>query len=763
MRRDRWLIGIFVALLAASLFSVPPAGGWSLQGTSLNGNQEVLANPAGTVLYHGTGSSVDVVDARTGNVLRSASVGSRVFSLALGKDGSTLFAALPDTKQIVELNLTSMTVTRTVSVSFSPISVRVGRPDRLYASESAGDANFYVLDIATGNVLQTVNTFFTDVLEVDPAGSTLLAISLGTSPVKINKYDITNDVPSLVDADNHDLGSNFQQAAVDWTAGKLYTASGAPYGIEIVDLATMDRVGFLPMDAYTRGVALSPDGLFVYGLHSNFYDAALWAFNVSSGESQRINLTPEPEGLAVAGDGAEVYSVIPFQRLLGEPSILPAYPAANETVYTEVRAIEARVIHVVKIDRWQISLDGVDLAAFWYGTQLLHAELYVPAGSGTHRVSAAVFWSGGSAWANWSFTVDIYVSPPLSLEAAFPAWESTLDDPPAFLEARVWRDAAVELLNGTISLDSHAFPAYLVYPDTFHADISGTVGLGVHRVQAVLGYAGGVAETSWNFTLVMPDPTPPMVSYSDPAGFRLPVPQDWERQTNVSVSGTALELVLLGPVFNGFRTNIIVDTDRDSTVRETISYLSELVQSTLAEAQFDDPTASLYGTPVFSTVANHASVAFTLRYGSDALLQRMVVVVSEQNERYWFMLLTVDQSHFGWGNATLAAMTSGLEITLPSAGASGLSVLGVLGAALAGGLIAGLVALLVLRTKRTRAVVPPVATPWTTSPHPPAAPTGFCPRCGTGCPLTDRFCGRCGESLPSPPFSPRTLPPSRES
>jgi len=232
------------------------------------------------------------------------------------------------------------------------------------------------------------------------------------------------------------------------------------------------------------------------------------------------------------------------------------------------------------------------------------------------------------------------------------------------------------------------------------------------------------ATASMTMTLaIVPIPILPLELYEHPAGFRLPVPVGWTRQVNVTQGSNVTELMMSGSV-GGLPASILVDTDRDPTVRETHDYLDRFVTETLAQIRIPLPNAYLDGAPDFRTIANHSAVSFVIRYTGLPVVQKVAYVVSEAHTRSWFLLLTAGDANFVILNATFERMLAGFEITLAPnpTGILGLPIL-VFGGIVAGAAVAVVVAVLVLRARGRRPPAePPVEPPAVEPPVPPAGP-----------------------------------------
>jgi hypothetical protein len=251
----------------------------------------------------------------------------------------------------------------------------------------------------------------------------------------------------------------------------------------------------------------------------------------------------------------------------------------------------------------------------------------------------------------------------------------------------------------------------------------------------------GQEDGRYNYITVHPRPPPTsLISYEHASGFRIPIPADWDVVEDEEFEGTVFELVVSerspGPL--GILTNILVDTDRDPTVRETTAYLDEQFDIAIEEIRRDSPNVVVREGPAHLRIANHSAMSFTIGYSGEAMVQTLVVVVSDPHDRYWLMILTTSESELGVYSPMFDNMLAGFEITVapPTFNSAVMAVIvgGVLAAVV--GVVA--VGLLRARSRRARAAAGLVTSPLAT--------TRLCPACGT--PATsanDRFCTRCGQ------------------
>lgn len=249
--------------------------------------------------------------------------------------------------------------------------------------------------------------------------------------------------------------------------------------------------------------------------------------------------------------------------------------------------------------------------------------------------------------------------------------------------------------------------------------------------------------------------------YEHRAGFRVPVPAAWSLTEDQPVGGLTFETVLLGPIHESFATNILIETDRDRTVREDNTYLRQIVDATLSGV----PGSRLSEGPTYRTIAGHAGVVFTATdlTSAPSITQRIAIVVSEDHGRYWFMGLTVHADFYFLYNATFERMIDGFQITAQPE-RSGTAIVGVMAFGAIAAVVAVIVVLALARRRRTGASPMPAALPPTTPRGTSPAGTQLCAACGTPAAFANRFCVACGASLPPrearpPPGSVGPAPP----
>src|SRR5213593_821364 len=251
------------------------------------GTHEIVPDPRRPLIYQvGVGDSLFYLNASTGEYLDSVIVGPSATSIDLSADGNFLYVAVSGANQTVLVDIDARAVVRTTSLDFSPLSVRHGRPGRLYISEK-GEGTVRVVNETTGAVISSFALVANveGLLDVSPDGTELL-VHLRSSPVWLLQYSVVTDDPVLIASDSQSQGDP-EELVVDWPARVIYFGSFVPYGIELISLDTLLRTGDFRTDAYPACVALLSVHHLVFGLSSYPYGSALWAFNISNGSLAR--------------------------------------------------------------------------------------------------------------------------------------------------------------------------------------------------------------------------------------------------------------------------------------------------------------------------------------------------------------------------------------------------------------------------------------------------------------------------------------------
>ncbi len=710
---------IILLMFAASTVAAgrPPVTPLAVYG---NGNQHALADPHRPMVYlaDSNGDAVAFLNTTTVGLIANVTVGLGPRSVDLSRDGNSLLVAVSGENKIAIVDIAQRAVSRNLILNFTPMSVRDGRPDRLYAS--ASDKTVRVLNATSGlELARLTNPFYQSILEVSPDGSILLFTAVATSSVVLYKFDIRADTPVYLDSDNHDLGGNFQQEAVDWERGTIYLASGSPYGLEIVSLATMDRLGVLPMEIYPVAVGLAADGSTVYGLNSNNDGATVWAYDSQTGVLQRSLRLPRQADLVVAsGDRQSLLVGSPIERIAIEPSV----------------------------GQW----DPSDYyAAYCYSPSRILAQLV--RGLPDVRIDAATLWLDGSALPT---DVSVRVTPYETYH--LPGNGAIVNTVPPVVEASVWGgDPTAPIENATMALQGQPRASVLT-ADRLSMDVPGNLADGVYEVTARITWRGGSAVVAWHFTIDTDYSIPqiPLIWHASPAGFSVPIPDGWTVRENVTVGNASVDMVVLGPSFNGIQESVIVDSEYDPATRETNDYLLHAAEAAIREIQVTQPDASMAQAPVFRSVGGHAAVTFVVQYGTRDVIQRAAIVASENHSRDWIIVVTMYVGQFPLWNATFGQILDGFVITLPvrnvpspppvepppllSASVAGFLIIFAAGAAIG---FTAVAVILLRRWGRDR------LTPYAYE-GPLSSP---CPRCGNlntpGSPL----CTRCGQSLVRPP------------
>jgi PKD repeat protein len=268
---------------------------------------------------------------------------------------------------------------------------------------------------------------------------------------------------------------------------------------------------------------------------------------------------------------------------------------------------------------------------------------------------------------------------------------------------------------------------------------------GTYRISLTVTNSWGASASASQYLSVAAVPEIPLVPYSHPSGFRLPVPENWSLSENEQFGGQRADLVLRGPIHDGFRTNILVYTVHDSGLREDRASMESLVRSLIDGLRNNDASLFVSEGPTYRIVSGHSAVEFAVEYGSNSVEQKVAIVVSEPHQEAWLILLSVRTAYYPLYNATFELMVDGFVITAPPPAPTIL----IIGAAAAGATAA--VALVVLLVRRRGARRPASSGSSARGFAPLKVEKGLrtreCPSCGGRVEAQHRFCGHCGTQV----------------
>ena len=201
-----------------------------------------------------------------------------------------------------------------------------------------------------------------------------------------------------------------------------------------------------------------------------------------------------------------------------------------------------------------------------------------------------------------------------------------------------------------------------------------------------------------------PLPQFPLVTYVRGGAYNIGLPEGWQRDENITSNGVEIDVRALGPAYQGFVTNILVQSGKDITVRETESFLRQLIDDSIAEMVGMGYVVSMYQQPVFDTYSGHLGAIFSIAWSGQHIVQERLFVLSEAHSGFWFVTLSAHEDAYANLQPMFAEMASSFEITEPEpplGGVAGMAeILVIVGVAMIAIAVGAAVLLLVMRRKR---------------------------------------------------------------
>lgn len=648
-------------------------------GFSLNGNQELLADPTRPIVYAADtdGNKVHVLDAVNMSEAWNITVGAGPMSMDVSPDGQHLYVAVSGDMCVAIVDLEERTVSENIQLTFHPLSIRIGLSGRLYLTnfpdETYPSSGLKVVDEASGALLETQDVIGNCVLEMSPDKTTLLMLTLGTTPAKVYKFSCAGLSLVSLDEDNHDLGQNGMQMAVNWIDGFVYLVSALPYGIEVLSLDTLDKVGFMLAEAYPVGVALSPDLGTVFCTTIGGKDQ-LWAFYASNGTYMAkykmrescldIDLSTYAAVAAPTGAGSVVAVGKPAQFLnLSAPVLSPGCPLADQLIGYEYSWNITSDIFVgvppVAITSWAMELDGMLLSSSMVG----HAIFGVLPGpiteGGRHEVHAQITWAGGLVEVDWVFNS----SEKESILSFWPADGSRLEYIPQ--ELNVSLDLGFPertLLGSEITLNGES-TTYEQEGSVISVRTSGPDGIlavpGDNLIHLNLRFSHlefgfpvytGI-ELVWNFLIQNVSSAASYEGLRNHTlwdGVSVMLPQEWIVEENVTVGNAFFVMRATSPVdvVNTVSSVISLQSGVDPEIVGDELYLSTFPEMFLQEMNDAGYSAYMVEAPDFREISGHPAVVFGIRWYSQTIVQKVAVLIDTSTGEYWIMIASTQPSRY---------------------------------------------------------------------------------------------------------------------
>jgi len=686
---------VMLCCLAPFIGSDLSEGAITELGYSLNGNQELLADPTKPIVYwvDTEGTQLHVLNATTQEESWAITVGANATSMDLSSDGRYLYVAVSGESKITVVDLDDRTVSKTIPLSFRPLSIRIGLSGRLYLTdfpEPYTSGGPKVIDESSGTLLEDIAAYGNCVLEMSPDKMVLLMMQLGSSPTKVYKYSCAGPTLSLLDEDNHDLDANARQMAVDWEDEKIYVATVNQEGPEIMSLETMDLEGVLPAYAKAQGITLSPDKETVFCTTTGTEDS-LMAFHASNrtlmakyklreaglaidpSTYAAIAVPPAPCSIAAVGQPPQFIN-------LSTPRPFPGYPRDGEIIgYDYDGPIEADVfagVPPLTITSGEIELDGEPLTTIVIWNQVLMGNLTEPLSKGgIHIVNARIEWEGGSATTSWTFNSSeeehiVSISPARSerIEYVPNTIVVTLD---LGYPERTYSGGIVLTINGEIPF--FEVEDEIITIQTVNEDGNLLMpGLNAVYMRLFFTHVDYMLEESseliaaWTYEIVNVTAEPATDGlgwYTMDDGTSLKLPLLWDIDENVTVGDSLFDLQAEGPAGEEVAPMITLQKGNDLEVAMD-DFLTSFADEFMARMQAAQIDVSLCEGPSYRVISGLDAVVIAIRWYDMPvpIVQKMAVIVNQTSYDYWILIFTSEATQYFEDNPMFEGVLSSLTL-----------------------------------------------------------------------------------------------------
>ena len=229
-------------------------------------------SPDGSRLYASAGYDdlIEVYDAAVdGTLTKAGEIDVRRYptGMAISDDGSRLYVSQYQGSALIEIDTATLSVLREISIGQEGWDVElVESRNEAYVSGLAGDG-IAVVDLTAGSLATTIEATVSPAgLEAHPDGSTVWAALSGADRVvaiDTATRTITDEVDPGIETtpDGRTISGNSNVNALwfDEPTGRLYASRGTDNAVSVLDGATLDPLGAIPVGWYPSDMVLSPD------------------------------------------------------------------------------------------------------------------------------------------------------------------------------------------------------------------------------------------------------------------------------------------------------------------------------------------------------------------------------------------------------------------------------------------------------------------------------------------------------------------------
>ncbi len=434
IRKYLWTCVIFaVALFLVLSTSLLPFNtlvqGHLNQGSSINGNQEILGDPFRPVIYWADheGDELLIWNYSSGD-LRQVEAGLNPISIDLDTTGSLLFVAADGDRSLSVIDVRTAEVNHSVELDFTPLSITVSGTERLFIS-SRNDTLIRTVELPSMAISSAFDPGFHAILDSSPDGSRLLAVAQlwDDEPANISLYNTSGPSPTIMAVSS--MGSVIlSQTVVDWDNGSFFIAGQGLGGFQMRSLDDLEVTASLGTPSSPNGIALSLDKSKVYGVATGTYwhlpggrNLERWMSMIFILDAQTFSLegmkpiNGEMGPITTSLDSGAVFVSPPLQRIGVELAISPKSPA-DGSIYGYAPSyvgftFNDSIIPAIPADEVALFIDGTPYEVEQVEDGGYRAAMQDPLSSGHHDVEVCL----GGIQDVWTFRIE-----PNSTLAIFP-------------------------------------------------------------------------------------------------------------------------------------------------------------------------------------------------------------------------------------------------------------------------------------------------------------------------------------------------------
>ncbi len=249
-------------------------------------------------------NTVSVIDLTTNTVTDTISVGASPFGVCVSPDGTKVYVSNQNDNTVSVINTANNTVLSTIPVGVSPEGLCISADgSKVYVANNSF-STINVINTFTNMVSNTIPlpiTFLPFGITISPDGSKVYVGSISPTGglIEVNTLTLTASVSII------NQGTNSMCIATSPDGSKMYATESSGNTVSVINTVNNTVPASITVGNQPTGVCVSPNGRKVYVCNTTNTVSVIDA--VTNSVATTIPAGVQPKGISVTPDGSKIY------------------------------------------------------------------------------------------------------------------------------------------------------------------------------------------------------------------------------------------------------------------------------------------------------------------------------------------------------------------------------------------------------------------------------------------------------------------------